>query len=79
MSIFIRFKLYSFIKEKLKKGVTNLTLVTAWFRQNGGGRGKWNKLLKIHSQNAYVWSGISKIMFKNFLAQILRKLQMWHC
>ena len=30
-----------------------------------------------HGQIGYVWSVISKTVFKIFLAQILRKLQIW--
>ena len=40
-------------------------------------RQKRQKLFKIHSYNAYVWSGISKTVFKIFLAQILRKFQIY--
>ena len=42
-----------------------------------GDRQKRQKLFKIHSYNAYIWSAISKTVFKIFLAQILRKLQVY--
>ena len=38
-------------------------------------RQKRQKLFKIHRQNAYIWSEIYKTVFKIFLTQILRKLQ----
>ena len=40
-------------------------------------RQKRQKSLKIHNQNAYFRSGISKTVFKILLAQILRKLQIY--
>ena len=35
------------------------------------------KIVQNYSQNAYVWPAISKTVFKIFLAQILRKLQIY--
>ena len=41
------------------------------------GTAEMAEIVQIHSYKAYVWYGISKTVFKIFLDQILRKLQIY--
>ena len=68
--------LYHFSSLNVKE-FTDLLPLTAMAAWNGRRRPKMQKSLEIPIQNAYVWCEISKTVLNNFLAQILRKLQIF--